>query len=143
MNNILELLVYNLLNKSSLYVSSFMITTTESSFIFRNVKFFLIPEVLIKDKEEIGLIRVYTYYAEAINGSHLNLLKHFEVRVFADETIKMKNHENYSNSLKTPRVDENGYITCEASQFPSEFFKQLETMLIKQQIPLEVYRGKE
>ena len=141
MKSVLELLIYNLLNKSALHISSFMITTTESSFIFRNVKFYLIQEVLIKDKVEIGLITVCNYYSQAIHGNHLNKIKDFEVYVFADETIKMKNHENYKNSFKTPRVDEHGYINCEANSFPSEFFKQFETLLIKKQIPLKIYRG--
>jgi hypothetical protein len=98
-------------------------------------------EILLREHDEIGVITVYNYTSQPLNGTHFKEIKHFELKVFSDETIKMKNHENYSNSLRTPRVDDFGYIICEPDKLPVEFFKQLETLLIKRQIPLEIYRG--
>jgi hypothetical protein len=141
MKKILESLFHNLMTTSNLNVSAFVNTTNETSFIFRHAKFFLMQEILLREHDEIGVITVYNYTSQPLNGTHFKEIKHFELKVFSDETIKIKNHENYSNSLRTPRVDDFGYIICEPDKLPVEFFKQLETLLIKQQIALAVYRG--
>ncbi len=89
--------------------------------------------------DDVGRILTYNYLRIPVCGSHFRLIELFDVLVYTNYIIQIKNYENQNNSLKAYKVDNEGYITCNLEQIQNEYFNQLESKLIKNNIALAVF----
>lgn len=72
-------------------------------------------------------------------GSHYKIIEQFDVLVYDNNNIQIKNYENQANSLSAYKVNKEGYITCNLEQIQNEYFNQLESKLIKKMIPVTLF----
>ena len=120
-------------------INNFIDNENETSFIFRDVKFVLVKEIIMYPNESVGKISVYNYMRTPINSSNYRKIENFDLLVYHSQKILIKNYENQKNSLQGLPIDSHGYVETSLTNIATDFFSQLETKLINSNIALAVY----